>query len=78
MKVDRHIWHAQKGNWVWIHTGSKKFAGQIEEVIKGDYLDSNEYVVKLKDGSRIRALQRELKRCRQPKRTRNADWFQKC
>ena len=77
MKTDPNVWSAQKGNWVWVHTGSKKLAGQIVEVPKNGFLDDSLYVIELKDGSHMSALRRELKRCRPPKRIRNADWLRK-
>lgn len=77
MKVDRNVWSAQKGNWVWVFTDRKKFAGQIVGVHRGEPGTDNEYTVELQDGSQLRVLQRELKRCRAPKRVRNTDWLQK-
>ncbi len=77
MKIDYHVWSAQPGNWVWVHTGRRKVAGQISAVRHSATGHDNEYTIQLKDGSQIQALQRELKRCRPPKRIRNADWFEK-
>ena len=76
MKIDHHVRNIQKGNWVWVHTANKKFAGWIVGVIRRCPED-NEYIVELKDGTHVSALQREVRRCRPPKRIRNADWLRK-
>ena len=77
MRIDRHIWSAQRGNWVWVHTGRRKISGQIVTVHDGGPGAENEYTVRLTSGEEVRALQRELRRCREPKRIRNADWLKK-
>lgn len=78
MRQDPHIRRAQKGNWVWVHAGRTKVAGQIiaAHPSEGGF-DNDEYTVRLKDGTEIRALGRELRRAREPKSVRNADWHRK-
>jgi hypothetical protein len=74
----KYLSGVQPGNWVWVHSGRTKLAGQVVRVDKPiDFGGTGEVTVRLKDGKLVPALQRELRRCREPKRVRNADWFSK-
>ena len=74
----KYLWGIQPGNWVWVHSGNKKAAGQVVSIDKPvDFGGAGEVTVRLKDGTQTKALQRELRRCREPKRVRNADWVRK-